>query len=57
MGDVWDFYGVAGRNYKKGKEKKEEKKKKRGGGRKGRERGEEGGEDWICLAFVIVLLF
>ena len=31
-----DFYGVAGRNYKKGKEEKEEKKEKRGEGREGR---------------------
>ena len=31
-----DFYGVCGRNYKKGKEEKEEKKEKRGEGREGR---------------------
>jgi len=31
-----DFYGVAGWNYKKGKEEKEEKKGKRGEGREGR---------------------
>ena len=31
-----DFYGVCGRNYKKGKEEKEEKKGKGGEGREGR---------------------
>jgi len=31
-----DFYGVCGRNYKKGKEEKEEKRGKRGEGREGR---------------------
>ena len=34
--ESWDFYGVCGRNYKKGKEEKEEKKGKRGEGREGR---------------------
>jgi len=38
-----DFYGVCGKNYKKGKEEKEEKKEKRGEGREGgRERRRRG---------------
>ena len=36
MPKLWDFFGVAGWNYKKGKEEKEEKKEKRGEGREGR---------------------
>jgi len=40
-----DFFGVAGWNYKKGKEEKEEKRGKEEG--KEEERGGEGGEDWV----------
>ena len=53
----WDFYGVCGRNYKKGKEEKEEKKGKGGEGREGRREKRRRGGGFDTIKHLVAIIF